>query len=380
MIYADHAATTRLCPEAKAAMLRAMDECWGNPSSLHGPGQTAAAALGNARETIADLLGASPREIYFTSGGSEGDNQAILSAAWNGAAQGKRHLITSAIEHHAVLRTMEYLESQGFSVTYLPVTAGGLVRPEDVAAAIREDTALVSVMTVNNEVGTIQTIPELSALCREYQVPFHTDAVQAVGHIPVNLRETPVDYLTLSAHKFCGPRGAGVLYAKRGTRPHSLIHGGGQERGKRAGTENLPAILGMAAAMERAISDLPEHMAHVSALRDRLIRGLLAIPGCTLNGDRDRLAPGIVNVCLEGVEGETLLLLLDGAGVCASAGSACSAGALEPSHVLSAMGVAPEIAQGSLRLSLGWENTPEEVDTILSETARIARQLRAMRR
>ena len=378
MIYADHAATTQLCPAAKAAMLQAMDEYWGNPSSLHGPGQAAAAALGNAREQIAALLGAKPREIYFTSGGSEGDNQAILSGALNGAAQGKRHHITSSIEHHAVLRTMEYLETQGFTVTYLPVTSGGLVRPEDLERAIQGDTALVSIMAVNNEVGTVQPIQALAEICRNRGVAFHTDGVQAVGHIPLSLRDTPVDYLTFSAHKFCGPRGAGVLYAKQGTRLHSLIRGGGQERGKRAGTENLPAILGMAAALERELSELTAHMAYLSGLRDRLIQGLLKIPGCTLNGDREHLAPGIVSVCLAGIEGETLLLLLDGAGICASAGSACSAGALEPSHVLLQMGVDPKLARGSMRLSLGWENTSEEIDTILAETARIAERLRAM--
>ena len=380
MIYADHAATTCLCPQAQEAMLRGIREFWGNPSSLHRPGQAAAAALGDAREAIARLLGASPREIYFTSGGTEGDNQAIISAAALGATQGKRRLICSAIEHHAVLRTMEYLKSRGFLVTYLPVNAGGLVQPEKLEKAIGTDTALVSVMTVNNEVGTVQPVDALLQICRDHGVPFHTDAVQAVGHIPVDLRKTPVDYLTLSAHKFGGPRGVGVLYVKSGTRLQPLLHGGAQERGKRAGTENLPAILGMAAAMEQEITHLPEHMATVSGLRDRLISGLMALPGCHLNGDRAHLAPGIVNVCLEGIEGETLLLLLDQAGICASAGSACSAGALEPSHVLLRMGVDPGLAQGSLRLSLGWENTPEEIDTIVSQVGEILHQLRAMHR
>ena len=375
MVYADNAATTKICPEARAAMLEAMDSCYGNPSSLHRVGQQAAAALGRARESIARSLGGKPDEIYFTSGGSESDNQAILSGALNGAAEGKRHIITSAFEHHAVLHTLKKLEDMGYSVTYLDVHADGHVRPEELEAAIREDTALVTVMTVNNELGTIQPIGELGAICRARGIPFHTDAVQAAGHIPLDVKQA--DMLSLSAHKFHGPRGIGVLYARRGLRLHSLIEGGGQERGKRAGTENLPAIAGMAAALETAMSTMETDMKRVAAMRQRLLEGLSRIPHSRINGGGD-CAPGILNLSFEGVEGESLLLLLDGAGICASSGSACASGSLEPSHVLLAMGLPTEIARGSLRLSIDGWNTEQEIDTLLTVIPQVVQRLRSM--
>ena len=379
MIYLDHAATTKISPAARDAMISALDT-YGNPSSVHTLGQQASAELGRARETIARQLGASPREIYFTSGGSEGDNQAILTGAKNGAAAGKRHIISTAMEHHAVLHTLEALEQQGFSVTYLKPDGEGRISPRQLEEAIRPDTALVSVMYVNNETGSVQPIRELAAVCRGHEIPFHTDAVQAVGHIPVDVKADGVDFLTLSAHKFHGPRGIGALYVRRGIRLQSLIYGGGQERGKRAGTENLPGIVGMAAALEEETAQLAKHMEYVEGLRNTLVTGLREIPHVRINESPQHHAPGIVNVSFEGVEGESLLLLLDGAGICASAGSACSAGSLEPSHVLLSMGIPRDIAQGSLRLSLDHSNTPEEVAETLTQIRAVVERLRKMRR
>ena len=379
MIYLDHAATTKISPAARDAMIAALDT-YGNPSSVHTLGQQASAELGRARETIARQLGASPREIYFTSGGSEGDNQAILTGAKNGAAAGKRHIISTAMEHHAVLHTLESLEQQGFSVTYLKPDSEGRISPRQLEEAIRPDTALVSVMYVNNETGSVQPIRELAAVCHGHEIPLHTDAVQAVGHIPVDVKADGVDFLTLSAHKFHGPRGIGALYVRRGIRLQSLIDGGGQERGKRAGTENLPGIAGMAAALEEETAQLKKHMDYVEGLRHTLVAGLREIPHARINESPQHHAPGIVNVSFAGVEGESLLLLLDGAGICASAGSACSAGSLEPSHVLLSMGIPRDIAQGSLRLSLDHNNTPEEVAETIAQVRAVVERLRKMRR
>ena len=379
MIYFDHAATTKISPVARDAMIAALDT-YGNPSSVHTLGQQASAELGRARETIARQLGASPREIYFTSGGSEGDNQALLTGAKNGAAAGKRHIISTAMEHHAVLHTLEALEQQGFSVIYLKPDSEGRISPRQLEEAIRPDTALVSVMYVNNETGSIQPIRELAAICHGHEIPLHTDAVQAVGHIPVDVKADGVDFLTLSAHKFHGPRGIGALYVRRGIRLQSLIDGGGQERGKRAGTENLPGIVGMAAALEEETAQLKKHMDYVDGLRNTLVAGLREIPHARINESPQHHAPGIVNVSFAGVEGESLLLLLDGAGICASAGSACSAGSLEPSHVLLSMGIPRDIAQGSLRLSLDHSNTPEEVSEAIAQVRAVVERLRKMRR
>ena len=379
MIYLDHAATTKISPAARDAMIAALDT-YGNPSSVHTLGQQASAELGRARETIARQLGASPREIYFTSGGSEGDNQALLTGAKNGAAAGKRHIISTAMEHHAVLHTLEALEQQGFSVTYLKPDREGRISPRQLEEAIRPDTALVSVMYVNNETGSVQPIRELAAVCHGHEIPLHTDAVQAVGHIPVDVKADGVDFLTLSAHKFHGPRGIGALYVRRGIRLHSLIDGGGQERGKRAGTENLPGIVGMAAALEEETAQIKKHMDYVEGLRNTLVAGLREIPHARINESLQHHAPGIVNVSFAGVEGESLLLLLDGARICASAGSACSAGSLEPSHVLLSMGIPRDIAQGSLRLSLDHSNTPEEVSEAIAQVRAVVERLRKMRR
>ena len=379
MIYLDHAATTKISPAARDAMIAALNT-YGNPSSVHTLGQQASAELGQARETIARQLGASPREIYFTSGGSEGDNQALLTGAKNGAAAGKRHIISTAMEHHAVLHTLEALEQQGFSVIYLKPDSEGRISPRQLEEAIRPDTALVSVMYVNNETGSIQPIRELAAVCHGHEIPLHTDAVQAVGHIPVDVKADGVDFLTLSAHKFHGPRGIGALYVRRGIRLQSLIDGGGQERGKRAGTENLPGIVGMAAALEEETAQLKKHMDYVEGLRNTLVAGLREIPHARINESPQHHAPGIVNVSFAGVEGESLLLLLDGAGICASAGSACSAGSLEPSHVLLSMGIPRDIAQGSLRLSLDHSNTPEEVAETIAQVRAVVERLRKMRR
>ena len=377
-IYADNAATTKMSRTAIDAMLPYLETVYGNPSSLHTVGQEAKEALEDARTRIAALLGAAPREIYFTSGGSEADNQAIRSAAILGKRKGKTHIISTAFEHHAVLHTLKKLEKEGFTVTYLDVHENGLVTPEQVEAAITPETCLVTIMYANNEIGTIQPIRAIGAVCRKAGVLFHTDAVQAVGHIPVNVAEDNIDMLSLSAHKFHGPKGIGVLYAKRGIILSSLIEGGAQERNKRAGTENIPAIMGMAAAMEEAVRSLPETMPRVTALRDRLIAGLNEIPHGALNGDAKNRLPGNVNFCFEGIEGESLLLLLDDRGVCASSGSACTSGSLDPSHVLLAIGRPHEVAHGSLRLTLDASATEAEVDAIIAAGRYVVEYLRNM--
>ena len=378
MIYADNAATTKMCPAAIQAMVTCMEENYGNPSSLYAFGQQAREALEDARERIAACLGCTPREITFTSGGSEADNQAIFSAAKLGARKGKKHIISTAFEHHAVLHTLDTLKQQGFDITLLDVHENGVVTAQQVQDAIREDTCLVTVMFANNEIGTIQPIAEIGKVCRERGVLFHTDAVQAVGHIPVNVARQNIDMLSLSAHKFHGPKGIGVLYAKRGIPLDSLIHGGAQERGKRAGTENLPAIVGMAAALEQATANLDAYAAKLTPLRDRLIAGLDKIPYSELNGDREQRLPGTVNFCFEGIEGEALLLLLDDKGVCASSGSACTSGSLDPSHVLLAIGRPHEVAHGSLRLSLDDTITQEQVDYIIQAVTEVVRYLRSI--
>ena len=378
MIYADNAATTKMCPAAIQAMATCMEENYGNPSSLYAFGQQAREALEDARERIAACLGCTPREITFTSGGSEADNQAIFSAAKLGARKGKKHIISTAFEHHAVLHTLDTLKQQGFDITLLDVHKNGVVTAQQVQDAIREDTCLVTVMFANNEIGTIQPIAEIGKVCRERGVLFHTDAVQAVGHIPVNVVRQNIDMLSLSAHKFHGPKGIGVLYAKRGIPLDSLIHGGAQERGKRAGTENLPAIVGMAAALEQAAANLDAYAAKLTPLRDRLIAGLDKIPYSELNGDREQRLPGTVNFCFEGIEGEALLLLLDDKGVCASSGSACTSGSLDPSHVLLAIGRPHEVAHGSLRLSLDDTITQDQVDYIIQAVTEVVRYLRSI--
>ena len=378
MIYADNAATTKLSATSLAAMLPYLTEHYGNPSSLHSIGQDAAEALERARQTVAGCLGCRPDEIYFTSGGSEADNQAILSAARNGAARGKRHIISTAFEHHAVLHTLQKLAREGFEVTLLDVHENGIITPQEVADAIREDTCLVTIMYANNEIGSIQPISEIGALCKEKKIPFHTDAVQAMGHVKVNVAEQNIDMLSLSGHKFHGPKGTGVLYARKGLLLHNLIEGGAQERRKRAGTENIAGIVGLAAALEEACAHLEENAAKVTALRDKLIDGLSAIPHSVLNGDRTRRLPGNVNFCFEGIEGESMLLLLDDKGICASSGSACTSGSLDPSHVLLAIGRPHEIAHGSLRLSLSEYNTEEEIDAILEAVPQVVEYLRNM--
>ena len=378
MIYADNAATTKMCPAAIQAMAACMEENYGNPSSLYAFGQQAREALEDARERIAACLGCTSREITFTSGGSEADNQAIFSAAKLGARKGKKHIISTAFEHHAVLHTLDTLKQQGFDITLLDVHKNGVVTAQQVQDAIREDTCLVTVMFANNEIGTIQPIAEIGKICRERGVLFHTDAVQAVGHIPVNVARQNIDMLSLSAHKFHGPKGIGVLYAKRGIPLDSLIHGGAQERGKRAGTENLPAIVGMAAALEQATANLDAYAAKLTPLRDRLIAGLDKIPYSELNGDREQRLPGTVNFCFEGIEGEALLLLLDDKGVCASSGSACTSGSLDPSHVLLAIGRPHEVAHGSLRLSLDDTITQDQVDYIIQAVTEVVRYLRSI--
>lgn len=376
MIYADHAATTKMSETAKLAMLSAMEKDWYNPSSLYTPGQQASGTLMDARVRISRCLGCLPKEIYFTSGGSEADNQAILSAAAIGKRQGKMHIISTAFEHHAVLHTLKKLEKEGFEITLLDVGEKGIVSPVQIAEAIRSDTILVTVMYANNEIGTIQPIQEIGVICRKNGVLFHTDAVQAAGHLPINVKEDQIDMLSLSAHKFNGPKGIGVLYAKTGVFLTNLIEGGGQERGKRAGTENLPAIVGMAAALEEACSLQKERSIYVTKLRDQLIDGLKKISGALLNGDATNRLPGNVNFCFPDTEAEGLLLLLDNKGICASSGSACTSGFLDPSHVLLAIGRDPQTARGSLRLTLDYENTPEEVETIIeavTDTVRILR-------
>ena len=376
MIYADHAATTKISETAKLAMLSAMEKDWYNPSSLYTPGQQASGTLMDARVRISRCLGCLPKEIYFTSGGSEADNQAILSAAAIGKRQGKMHIISTAFEHHAVLHTLKKLEKEGFEITLLDVGEKGIVSPVQVEKAIRPDTILVTVMYANNEIGTIQPIREIGAICRKNGVLFHTDAVQAAGHLQINVEKDQIDMLSLSAHKFNGPKGIGVLYAKTGVFLTNLIEGGGQERGKRAGTENLPAIVGMVAALEEACSLQKERSIYVTKLRDQLIDGLKKIPGALLNGDATNRLPGNVNFCFPDTEAEGLLLLLDNKGICASSGSACTSGFLDPSHVLLAIGRDPQTARGSLRLTLDYENTPEEVETIIevvTDTVRILR-------
>ena len=377
-IYTDNAATTRMSDTAVAAMLPCLQGNYGNPSSLHTVGQRANEALQSARETVARCLGCDPKEIIFTSGGSEADNQAIISAARFGARKGKKHIISTAFEHHAVLHTLKKLEKEGFEVELLPVGTTGTVTPEQVAAAIRPDTALVTIMYANNEIGSILPIPEIGAVCKEKGVLFHTDAVQAAGHLHIDVRAQNIDMLSLSGHKFHGPKGSGVLYARKGIPLVNIIEGGAQERGKRAGTENLPAIVGMAAALQEACDHIDENAAKVSALRDKLIAGLSKIPHSALNGDPVHRLPGNVNFCFEGIEGESLLLLLDAKGICASSGSACTSGSLDPSHVLLAIGRPHEVAHGSLRLSLCEWNTEEEVDIILREVPQVVEYLRNM--
>lgn len=378
MIYADNAATTKMSRTAMNAMLPFMDELYANPSSLHSAGQRAKEALDSARERIASCLGCSAAEVYFTSGGSEADNQAIVSAASIGAKKGKRHIISTAFEHHAVLHTLDRLKSEGFEIELLPVGRIGTVTASQVAAAIREDTCLVSIMYANNEIGSVMPISEIGKVCREKGVLFHTDAVQAAGHLPIDVVQQNIDMLSLSAHKFHGPKGAGALFARRGIALTSIIEGGAQERGKRAGTENLPAIMGMATALTEACEHLNENAGKVSFLRDKLIAGLSKIPHSALNGDPINRLPGNVNFCFEGIEGESLLLLLDAKGICVSSGSACASGSLDPSHVLLAIGRPHEVAHGSLRISLCETNTVEEVDTILREVPGIVEYLRNM--
>ena len=377
-IYTDNAATTRMSDTAVAAMLPCLQGNYGNPSSLHTVGQRANEALQSARETVARCLGCDPKEIIFTSGGSEADNQAILSAARFGALKGKKHILSTAFEHHAVLHTLKKLEKEGFEVELLPVGTTGTITPEQVAAAIRPDTALVTIMYANNEIGSILPIPEIGAVCKEKGVLFHTDAVQAAGHLHIDVRAQNIDMLSLSGHKFHGPKGSGVLYARKGIPLVNVIEGGAQERGKRAGTENLPAIVGMAAALQEACDHIDENAVKVSALRDKLIAGLSKIPHSVLNGDPVHRLPGNVNFCFEGIEGESLLLLLDAKGICASSGSACTSGSLDPSHVLLAIGRPHEVAHGSLRLSLCEWNTEEEVDIILREVPKVVEYLRNM--
>lgn len=375
-IYADNAATTRMSEAAVNAMLPFLRENFGNPSSLHTAGQEAAEALFRARTDIAKAIGADPREIYFTSGGSESDNQAILTAAAIGARKGKKHIISDKIEHHAVLHTLKKLEKQGYEVTLLDVDSDGIVSPEAVRAAIRPDTCLVTVMAANNEIGTLEPITEIAALCGESGVLFHTDAVQAVGHIPVDVREIGCDMLSLAAHKFHGPKGVGALFVKKGIPVSTLIEGGAQERGKRAGTENIAGIAAMAAALSEAVEKLPENMAKTARLRDRLIEGLSEIEHSALNGSRTNRLPANVSFCFEGIEGESLLLLLDGKGICASSGSACTSGSLDPSHVLLAIGRPHEVAHGSLRLTISEENTEEEIEYIIKAVPEVVAYLR----
>ena len=377
-IYADNAATTKMSENAINTMLFHMKEVYGNPSSLYGVGQKAKEALEDARRRASAVLNCEPREIYFTSGGSEADNQAIISAARFNAAKGKKHIISTAFEHHAVLHTLDKLKKEGFEIELLDVHSNGIVTAEQVKNAIREDTALVTIMYANNEIGTIQPISEIGAVCRERGVLFHTDAVQAIGHIPVDIQKDNIDMLSLSAHKFKGPKGVGILYAKKGIPLTNIIEGGAQERGKRAGTENLPGIVSMVAALEDATKDLQGYKERLSPLRDRLIDGLFEIPYSDLNGDRVKRLPATVNFCFEGIEGESLLLLLDDKGIQASSGSACTSGSLDPSHVLLAIGRPHEVAHGSLRLSLSDDVTTEEVDYIIKSVKEVGTYLRDM--
>ena len=376
MIYADNAATTKMSERAIQTMVSAMNENWGNPSSLYSHGQKAKELLEKAREDVAAVIGASPREILFTSGGSEADNQAIRSVAALGRESGKMHIVSTAFEHHAVLHTLEALRKEGFDITLLDVHENGLVLPEEVEAAIRQDTCLVTIMYANNEIGTIQPIRRIGDICRSKKVLFHVDAVQAVGHIPVSVVDDRIDLLSASAHKFHGPKGVGFLYAKKGIRLSNLIEGGAQERGKRAGTENVPGIAAMAEALKEAVADMEENSARTAKVRDHLIQGLRRIPHSALNGDESHRLPGNVNFCFEGIEGESLLLLLDDKGICASSGSACTSGSLDPSHVLLAIGRVHDVAHGSLRLSIGEDTTQEEADYIIQSVTQVVEYLR----
>lgn len=377
-VYADNAATTQISENALKAMMPLLTDIYGNPSSLHSVGQIAKEHLEAARETVAECIGADPKEIYFTSGGSEADNQAIRSAAYIGARKGKKHIISSKFEHHAVLHTLDALKKEGFTVTLLDVYSNGIVKPEDVKNAITDDTCLVTIMTANNEIGTIQPIAEIGKICKEKGVLFHTDAVQAVGHIPVNVKDMNVDMLSVSAHKFHGPKGVGFLYARKGILLTNIIYGGAQERNKRAGTENMASIAGMAAAIKDATDNLEENAKKVTAMRDRLIEGLKGIERSRINGDLEHHLPGTLNMCFEGIEGESLLLLLDAKGICASSGSACTSGSLDPSHVLLAIGVPVEIAHGSLRLSINEYNTMEQMEHIIKSVPEVVSYLRSI--
>ena len=376
-IYADNAATTKMSRKAIDTMVEYMEETYGNPSSLYAIGQKAKEALETAREDVAGVINAGPREIIFTSGGSEADNQAIVSAARAGEKKGKKHIISSAFEHHAVLHTLARLEEEGFRTTLLDVHEDGLVRPEELEAAIREDTCLVTIMFANNEIGTVQPIAEIGSICRKHGVIFHTDAVQAVGHVPVDVKDMNIDMLSASAHKFHGPKGTGFLYARKGIVLTNIIEGGAQERGKRAGTENVPGIMAMAAALKDAAENMEKTSPRVRKMRDRLIAGLKTIPHSAINGDEERRLPSNVNFCFEGIEGESLLLLLDQKGISASSGSACTSGSLDPSHVLLAIGRVHDVAHGSLRLSLGEDVTEEEVDYIIKSVREVVEYLRS---
>ena len=377
MIYADNAATTKMSETAINAMISSMKDTYGNPSSLYVTGQKAKEAIEEAREKIASLIGARASEIIFTGGGSEADNQAIVSTARLGAKPGKKHIISTAFEHHAVLHTLEKLRKEGFEITLLDVHENGLITAEEVEKAIRPDTCLVTIMYANNEIGTIQPIAEIGAVCRSHKVPFHTDAVQAVGHVPIDVEKQNIDMLSSSAHKYHGPKGVGFLYVKKGVRITSLIEGGAQENGKRAGTENVPGIVSMAAALEEAVRDLEKNRDHLIPIRDRIIEGLDAIPHSALNGDREKRLPGNINFCFEGIEGESLLLLLDDKGIEASSGSACTSGSLDPSHVLLAIGRVHDVAHGSLRLSIGEDITEKDADYIVESVREVVEYLRS---
>ena len=375
-VYADNAATTCVSKTALDAMMPYLTEQYGNPSSLYAFAQNAKEALENARKTVADIIGAQPKEIYFTSGGSEADNQAIVSMAKVGALKGKKHLISTKFEHHAVLHTLKKLEKEGFEVTLLDVHEDGVVRLEDLEAAVREDTALVTIMFANNEIGTVQPIKEIGEFCRARKIPFHTDAVQAAGHMPINVQEMNIDLLSMSGHKFHAPKGVGVLYAKTGMPLFNIIEGGAQERGKRAGTENIPGIVALAAALKESVDNMEANTAKIIPMRDKLFAELSKIPHSKINGSLEHHVPGTVNMCFEGIEGESLLLLLDAKGVCASSGSACTSGSLDPSHVLLSLGLPHEVAHGSLRLSIGEYNTMEEIDHIIKVVPEIVSYLR----
>lgn len=377
-VYVDNAATTKLSDNSLNSMMPLLKDIYGNPSSLHTVGQTAKEYLEQSREAVADCIGALPKEIYFTSGGSEADNQAIRTAAFNGAKKGKKHIVSSKFEHHAVLHTLKALEKEGFTVTLVDVNSNGIIKVSDIENAVTQDTCLVTVMTANNEIGTIQPIAEIGEMCRKKGIVFHTDAVQAVGHIPVNVNDMNVDMLSASAHKFHGPKGVGFLYVKSGIPLKNLIEGGAQERGKRAGTENVPAIVGMATALKEVVHNIDKNSKLVTAMRNRLIDGLKSIEKSLVNGDVDNRLPGNVNMCFEGIEGESLLLLLDAKGICASSGSACTSGSLDPSHVLLSIGVPVEIAHGSLRLSLSEYNTMEEMDYIVEAVPGVVSYLRSI--